>query len=481
MRKTIYRQTNSKWAKLPYPTKASSFGGNGCGACSVLHCIIEQEKYKNWTPKDIQPYMKQHAVAGQGTTWSGIETALKHFGMKNVKWFKRDAKMADVWKELNKKNRIGIILFSAGTGPDGTLWTSGGHYIAFTNYKYENGKHYLYMKDSGDRKHDGWYAYETSMKGRVPQVWTCTVPPEPKPEPTPTPTKKGYTGPFPSIHVTKTAKQAIADGLAWAKIVCADDRFHYGEGGNKVKDFGDDVYKITHQAGCHFCDTNNRKKVKKIKALKRSDLVAKNWEYSTVCNPFVTAILAHGFLEPTILGYCTSGSCVGMDSKGKAPRLDSNKNFKCLGKLSVGKLEKGDVLVKSSHMSMCYAPVSGTKAKITEATSYKGKYGNAASKKSVRIIEKTPTYSNVYRFVGKIDADIIMRCGEYGKRVGDWQDFLNWYFDGKFYKECGGRDNFFGDNTLVWTKKFQEAEVGKGQGDGLVGEKTIKAAKAVKK
>lgn len=191
MNSKIYRQTNSKWNSLPYPTKASSFGGNGCGACSVLHCIIEQEKYKDWTPKKIQPYMKEHAVEGQGTTWSGIKEGLKHFGMKNVKWFDRSAPMSDVWTELNKKNRVGVILFVKTdgygniircTGPDGTCWTAGGHYVAFLDYKIKDKKHYFYMKDSGDRKNDGWFCYETSMKGCCSQVWTCTVPKEVKEE-----------------------------------------------------------------------------------------------------------------------------------------------------------------------------------------------------------------------------------------------------------------------------------------------------------
>ena len=39
------------------------------------------------------------------------------------------------------------------------------------------------MKDSGSRKHDKWYCYETSMKGCVWKVWTCTVPDQAK-EPT---------------------------------------------------------------------------------------------------------------------------------------------------------------------------------------------------------------------------------------------------------------------------------------------------------
>jgi len=178
MRKVIYRQYDSRWGSLYYPTKNSNVSNSGCGLCSVLHCIIERDKYKSYTPKSIRKYMVQFAIAGQGTTWSGIRDALKHYGMENCKWFGASASMDTVFKELNKGGRIGVILFSAGKAPNGVVWTTGGHYVAFTDYKVKNGKHYFYMKDSGGRKHDGWYIYENSMKGRVAQVWTCTVPKE---------------------------------------------------------------------------------------------------------------------------------------------------------------------------------------------------------------------------------------------------------------------------------------------------------------
>ena len=183
MNKKIFRQYSSKWGSLPYPTKNSPFSGNGCGACSVLHCIIERSKYKKYTPKTIIKYMKQFAVPGQGTTWEGIYKALKHYGMANVKWFGSSDPMKDIFAELDKGGRIGVILFGSSRGPDGTVWTTGGHYIAFTGYKVKDGKHYFYLKDSGPRCHDGWYCYEKSMAGDVRQVWTCTVPKAKKPKP----------------------------------------------------------------------------------------------------------------------------------------------------------------------------------------------------------------------------------------------------------------------------------------------------------
>ena len=57
MNSKIYRQADSRWGSLPYPTKAYSFAGNGCGCCACTHNIIEISKYANYTPANIRPYM----------------------------------------------------------------------------------------------------------------------------------------------------------------------------------------------------------------------------------------------------------------------------------------------------------------------------------------------------------------------------------------------------------------------------------------
>ena len=40
MNSAIYRQGDSRWGSLPYPTYAYSFAGNGCGCCACTHVII---------------------------------------------------------------------------------------------------------------------------------------------------------------------------------------------------------------------------------------------------------------------------------------------------------------------------------------------------------------------------------------------------------------------------------------------------------
>ena len=118
MNSKIYRQADSRWGSLPYPTKRYSFAGNGCGCCAVLHCVIEQDKYKNYTPKDIRPYMVQYATKGNGTLWSGITKGLEHYGY-NVHWRQSDS-MSDIFKVLKNSLKRGVILFGSNRGPDGT-------------------------------------------------------------------------------------------------------------------------------------------------------------------------------------------------------------------------------------------------------------------------------------------------------------------------------------------------------------------------
>jgi hypothetical protein len=170
MNKKIFRQYEGSWAKKPYPTKRCTVSGAGCGLVACTHIAIEQERYKNWTPNDLRPYMLKYAVAGQGTKWEGITETLKHLGHKTVVRVYNDP-MSVAWKELNKGNRIGIILFDSSYAPNGIRWTSCGHYVAFTDYKIKDGKHLFYCKDSGGRKHDGWYSYERSMKNCVFKMW----------------------------------------------------------------------------------------------------------------------------------------------------------------------------------------------------------------------------------------------------------------------------------------------------------------------
>ncbi len=153
---------------------------SGCGPTACADIIVNNPKYVNITPKNTRDYMVNngYAIKGAGTAWAGITACLKHYGFKVT----NHPTMDGVWKEMAKPNRKGIVLFRAGTR-GGVTWTTCGHFLAFSAYKVKNGKHYLYMRDPGTRRHDGWYCYEDHMKGLIPQIWTCYVPEEPKPKP----------------------------------------------------------------------------------------------------------------------------------------------------------------------------------------------------------------------------------------------------------------------------------------------------------
>ena len=113
MNKTLFKQADSRWGSKPYPSKGSSFAGNGCGCVACTHLIIENQQYKSLTPEPVRQWMvKQgYAVVNQGTRWRGIPATLKHYGYSKVVHIDRDDPMTDAWKELNKGNRIGVILF----------------------------------------------------------------------------------------------------------------------------------------------------------------------------------------------------------------------------------------------------------------------------------------------------------------------------------------------------------------------------------
>ena len=613
MNTKIYKQLDSRWSSLPYPTKKSTFGGNGCGCCACLHNMIELDEYKDWTPKDLRPYMvgQGFAIAGQGTLWSGISKTLQHYGFKVI----NHPTLQNIFATLDERKKkglpcIGVILFSSGSR-GGITWTAGGHFVAFVDYKVKNGKHYFYTKDSGGRDHDGWYCYETQMKGLIPQIWSAlstakaaslpalqaaveelkkltvdgdggektviatqrffktfedgiisgqneslrkyypaltavmfaangksTVVKElqswlgvtrdgvigqettkawqkklrslgyldkdetidgifgPKsmkawqrflndqlfPEEGGdsrkkalteaghdydavqnrvneilNPSKKKYTGDLRELKLIKTNAEVIADTIRWAVWIAGDNRFHYGYG------------KEAHHNGCYFCGTESRLK-------KNKGIV--DYQFTFCCNPFVGAAWAHGGCVPKALELCQN--CNSWDF-GKGKGYDKSSLFDNLGHPGKSKLKAGDVLCSDKHAALY---IGG--GKIAEASG--GDDNVKGSKKwnnSIHIADLTDErykkFKRVHRFNGSVNTTCYIYHGEISKRVYLLQEYLNWYSDGKFFKECGPADGIYGDNTFKWCCRFQEEQIGKGEGDGIVGPKTIAAMEKVVK
>lgn len=259
--------------------------------------------------------------------------------------------------------------------------------------------------------------------------------------PKPSPGKR-YTGQLPSYRLVKSNAEVIADTITFAKWIAANHDFHYGHG------------EAAHKCGCYFCKTQPKSK---------KNAGIKMYEHSQCCNPFVHSCFAHGGCIPSWLAVCLRGGAYDWNSY---PNL---KDFKRV----TGTPKAGDI-VCSSKIGHTALSLGGNK--VIEASG--GDDNVIHSKKwnnSIRI-DTWSDYTAIYRYTGSVDADVVMRHGEISKRVLLWQDYLNWWSDGAFYKECGKGDGIYGDKTYEWTVKFQEKVIGKGTGDGTVGPITLKAA-----
>lgn len=167
-----YNQYDSRWGKKNY-NGSSNMATAGCGPTSVANLVHNIDP--SIDPWDVAKFMKSHgyAIYNQGTAHAGIPAALKHFGAKNVKEVNA---MSNVWKNLSEGYVADFLMGSGSVG--GITWTTSGHFIAIVGYKTKNGKHYVKVEDSGGRGHDGWYCYETQMKGKVRKIWTCLATPK---------------------------------------------------------------------------------------------------------------------------------------------------------------------------------------------------------------------------------------------------------------------------------------------------------------
>lgn len=216
-----FKQYDTRWAKLGYPKAPYYIRDCWCGEVSIANCIVETSKYAKETPKTIQPYCKQFAAPnGDGTYFSSIPIMMKHYGMTEVK---EHATMKSLWEELKKGNRVAIYLM--GTKPGGSKgvhWTSCGHFICSTDYRYDSEakKHMVYLKDSNSSAdlRNGWHSYEAVLKNDVVKVWSGKLP-----------------------------LSAMDKACAWAKKIAESGDYHY-------KKYTSD--KKTHQ--CPICHEDRK-------------------------------------------------------------------------------------------------------------------------------------------------------------------------------------------------------------------------------
>lgn len=252
------------------------------------------------------------------------------------------------------------------------------------------------------------------------------------------PSVNTYTGQLPSLHVSKTAQQVIDDAVRWGKWIAGDNSFHYGYG------------KHAHHNGCYFCGTQPKSK---------ASSGIKDPEKTYCCNPFVHACFAHGGLVPAMLSLCQKGKSYGFS---KNEGYAKSSLFKAMGKLAKSKLVKGDVLCSDKHVALYIG-----NGKVVQASGGDDNKRNSARWNSSISVGTWNGYTRVYRFIGSVDANMVIRFGEYSDRVKLLQQFLNWY-NGKAVLTV---DGIFGENTLKYVKVFQTAQ--KIAVDGIVGSGTL--------
>lgn len=258
--------------------------------------------------------------------------------------------------------------------------------------------------------------------------------------------KKAYTGELPKLRVKRNSQEVIDATLKWAKKIASNNTFHYGHG------------KDSHHNGCYFCGTQPKSK---------RNAGIKEWEFTYCCNPFAHAAWSHGGLVPVMLKKCHNGSSYGFSTnEGYA----KSSLFKAKGKLSAKNLEPGDVLCSSSHVAI-YA---GNGKVLQAGHEDDNKIGSDSWNSSISL-SKWGGYTRVYRFIGKVDANIAIQFGEYSDRVKLLQKFLNWYYG----KKVLANDGFFGEETRKYVKKFQKAN-GLAD-DGKAGKATLAKIKEIAK
>lgn len=165
----IYRQYEGTWANEPYP-RGNTMAEQGCGPTAIANILANSIK-PNITPHDTGVYMnsKGYAIANCGSSWAGITETLQHFGVEST--FVAKPSASKIF-ELMNGHKYSIILFGAGT-QGGVTWTAGGHFVATTDYKVEDGKHWFFTRDSGGRKNDGWHSYEDNMSKLLANIYVC--------------------------------------------------------------------------------------------------------------------------------------------------------------------------------------------------------------------------------------------------------------------------------------------------------------------
>lgn len=150
--------TQSEWGRVG----GISMTACGCGPCSSAAIIYNKDTSIN--PRKTAEWLYDHGhFYSSGTTRSGISALLRAYGFE-VDYYTPEHQGGTSWKNAieklkNAKEELWAIFLVVGKSNGGrdNLWTSGGHFLAITDYS--KGK--LYVRDSGARGRTGYYDPET--------------------------------------------------------------------------------------------------------------------------------------------------------------------------------------------------------------------------------------------------------------------------------------------------------------------------------
>lgn len=154
-----------------------SMASSGCGACAIASIVSNVKD--SITPRTVARWLYSKGYfSSAGTTRTGVTKALQNYNMQCL-YFTPEHTGNDEWKtafdmlKLSREHRLWAILLVVGkkNGGKDDLWTSGGHYIAVTDYDPKTGK--VYVRDSGSRGRTGYYDPET-LKYDTNAMWVIT-------------------------------------------------------------------------------------------------------------------------------------------------------------------------------------------------------------------------------------------------------------------------------------------------------------------
>lgn len=500
-----YRQYDSRWGKKNY-NGSSTYAQAGCGATACANILYAINS--SITPLTTGKYMRSHgyAIRNNGTAWAGIPACLKAFGATDVR---QVDKMSDVF-DLMSKGYVGVFLFRKGTR-GGVTWTTSGHYIAVTGYKHANGKHYIRTFDSGQRRHDGFFCYETNMKGLLPRIWLCRITPEVINKPT-----GKYSGTIPTPTLKRPSKGDNTKNLqkflnwyhpAWK---LAEDcifgnatenaltSFQRTEGITPDGIYGKNSYAkasaykpnptppptptpkgydgsfpdlVTHsgqkiaytardlayaKGTAKSKYTYGKGKAKASFTTAINKVYPKRSSWSKQCQAGASCDVGAG----TIIRYSGYDTKVPRGLQEQLPHFKKSKLWKKTGNTKC--TLAGDVAMHPSPSAHIWIGLGD--GNLAEAN-HTWKYFEHITKDSRKINSKGGVYRACY--------PTAIRKGDRGTEVKKMQNFLKWYG----YNISA--DGIFGDGTLSALKGFQ-SKVGL-TADGICGAKTVEKMRSVKK